>query len=65
MGRLKKLPIQLLSHREDWGIESNAESGEGYSDILIEIEEKEIGIIMVACWKKRCRVVSHPQKRRP
>lgn len=38
--------LGLLSHREDWGIESNAESGEGYSDILIEIEEKEIGIII-------------------
>lgn len=38
--------LGLLSHREDWGIESNAESGEGYSDILVEIEEKEIGIII-------------------
>lgn len=38
--------LGLLSYREDWGIESNAESGEGYSDILVEIEEKSIGIII-------------------
>lgn len=38
--------LGLLSHREDWIIESNAESGDGYSDILVEIEEKNIGIII-------------------
>lgn len=38
--------LGLLSHREDWGIESNAESGDGYSDILVEIEEKSIGMII-------------------
>lgn len=38
--------LGLLSHRKDWSIESNAESGEGYSDILIEIEEKETGIVI-------------------
>ena len=38
--------LGLLSHREDWGIESNAEAGEGYSDILVEMEEKRIGIII-------------------
>ena len=38
--------LGLLSHREDWSIYSNAESGEGFSDILIEIESKLIGIII-------------------
>ena len=38
--------LGLLSHREDWYIRSNVESGDGYSDILIEIEEDEIGIII-------------------
>lgn len=38
--------LGLLSHREDWNIYSNAESGEGFSDILIEIESKLIGIII-------------------
>ncbi|MDE6896902.1 MAG: PD-(D/E)XK nuclease domain-containing protein, partial [Lachnospiraceae bacterium] len=31
--------LGLLSHREDWDIDSNAESGNGYSDILVEAEE--------------------------
>lgn len=38
--------LGLLSHREDWDIDSNAESGEGYSDILIEIEEELTGIVI-------------------
>lgn len=38
--------LGLLSHREDWDIDSNAESGEGFSDILIRIEEQEIGIVI-------------------
>lgn len=38
--------LGLLSHREDWVILSNAESGEGYSDIQIEIEEIGIGIVI-------------------
>ncbi len=36
----------LLSHREDWDMDSNAESGEGFSDILMEIPEDEIGIVI-------------------
>lgn len=38
--------LGLLSHREDWIITSNAESGDGFSDILIELEEKGIGIVI-------------------
>lgn len=38
--------LGLLSHREDWIITSNAESGDGFSDILIELEEEGIGIII-------------------
>lgn len=38
--------LGLLSHREDWDIDSNAESGEGYSDILVKIWEKSIGIVI-------------------
>lgn len=38
--------LGLLSHREDWIISSNAESGDGYSDILVEIEEDKIGIVI-------------------
>lgn len=38
--------LGLLSYEEDWFISSNAEAGEGYSDILIEIEEEQIGIVI-------------------
>ena len=38
--------LGLLSHREDWYIRSNAESGDGYSDILVESEEEGIGIVI-------------------
>lgn len=36
--------LGLLSHREDWDVFSNAESGDGYSDILVETEEGNTGI---------------------
>ena len=92
--------LGLLGNMDGWNVRSNAESGEGYSDISIEVEDKEIGIIIelkyaekaafddgcrkalkqindrnyeetliddgmktiykygIACYKKRCRVVS-------
>ncbi len=38
--------LGLLSHREDWIVSSNAESGNGFSDILVELEEEGIGIVI-------------------
>ncbi len=38
--------LGLLSSEEDWVLSSNAESGDGYSDILAEIEEKNTGIVI-------------------
>lgn len=38
--------LGLLGYRDSWGVFSNKESGDGYSDILIEIPEKEMGIVM-------------------
>lgn len=38
--------LGLFLHKEDWNVFSNAESGDGYSDILIEIDEKSVGIII-------------------
>ena len=37
--------LGLLSYREDWDVRSNAESGTGYSDILVETED-ETGMII-------------------
>lgn len=38
--------LGLLSHREDWDVSSNMESGDGYSDILVEIEDRNIGFVI-------------------
>lgn len=38
--------LGLLSHRENWDVDSNIESGEGFSDIQVEIEEDGIGIVI-------------------
>ena len=40
------LLLGLLGHREDWIVTSNAESGDGYSDILVELAEEGIGIVI-------------------
>lgn len=36
----------LLSRREDWELSSNAEAGEGYSDILVKDEDENLGIVI-------------------
>ncbi len=38
--------LGLFAGMEGWKVKSNAEAGEGYSDIIVEAEEKEIGIII-------------------
>ena len=38
--------LGLFGNMEGWDVQSNAESGDGYSDISIEIEDEEIGIII-------------------
>lgn len=38
--------LGLLSYKEDWIVKSNAESGIGYSDILVEIPENRTGIVI-------------------
>lgn len=38
--------LGLLSHREDWEIHSNAEAGEGYSDLLLKSEDDNLGIVI-------------------
>lgn len=92
--------LGLFGNMVDWKVKSNAESGDGYSDISVEVEDKEIGIIIelkyaenaafddackqaleqideknyeeiliddgmktvykygIACYKKRCKVIS-------
>lgn len=38
--------LGLLGFKDSWGIYSNKESGDGYSDILVEIDDDEMGIII-------------------
>mgnify|MGYP004593846217 FL=1 len=38
--------LGLLSYKENWLVKSNAESGEGYSDILVEVPESRTGIVI-------------------
>ncbi len=92
--------LGLFGNMDGWKVKFNAESGDGYSDISVEVEDQEIGIVIelkyaenaafdsacrealeqihdnhyeealaddgmttiyrygIACYKKRCRVVS-------
>lgn len=38
--------LGLLRYKESWAVSSNRESGEGYSDIVIEIGRERVGIII-------------------
>jgi hypothetical protein len=38
--------LGLLHYKENWLVQSNAESGEGYSDILIEVPESRTGVVV-------------------
>ncbi len=38
--------LGILSFKEDWLVLSNRESGDGFSDILIQIEDEEVGIVI-------------------
>ena len=40
------LLLGLLRSESDWLILSNAESGDGFSDILIRIEDEDVGIVI-------------------
>lgn len=38
--------LGLLGQKENWLVRSNAESGEGYSDILVEVPESRTGVVI-------------------
>ena len=38
--------LGILGFQQNWSVSSNKESGDGYSDILIETEDQETGIII-------------------
>ena len=38
--------LGLFANMDGWDVQSNAETGDGYSDISVEIEDQEMGIII-------------------
>lgn len=38
--------LGLLGFKDSWSVFSNRETGEGYRDILVEVEDEEIGIVI-------------------
>ena len=38
--------LGILSYKNNWDVSSNRESGNGFSDILIETDEPEVGIVI-------------------
>ncbi|MCD8325418.1 MAG: ATP-binding protein, partial [Lachnospiraceae bacterium] len=45
--------LGILGFKGNWYVRSNRESGDGYSDILIEAEDEEIGIIIEVKYAER------------
>ena len=59
--------LGLLQYKENWLVRSNVESGEGYSDILVEVPESRIGVVIeikyaeddkldIGCAKALCQI---------
>ncbi len=45
--------LGILRYKENWIIKSNEESGEGYSDILLEIPESRTGVVIEVKYAER------------
>ena len=55
--------IGLFSGTKGWDIKSNAEAGDGYSDISIEIEDMGPGIIIELKYAEKAAFDSNAKKR--
>ena len=38
------LLLGILGYKENWSVSSNRESGDGFADILIQIEDEDVGL---------------------
>lgn len=54
--------LGLFGNMDGWEVKSNAEAGEGYSDIMVEIEEREIGIAIELKYAENARFEEACQK---
>lgn len=44
------LLLGILGFKENWSVMSNRKSGDGFSDILIRIEDEDVGIVIEVKW---------------
>lgn len=40
------LLLGILGYKENWSVSSNRESGDGFADILIQIDDEDVGIVI-------------------
>ena len=40
------LLLGILGYKENWSVSSNRESGDGFADILIQIEDEDVGVVI-------------------
>ena len=45
--------LGILGFKDGWFVKSNQESGEGYSDILVKIEDEDIGLVIEVKYAQR------------
>ena len=52
------LLLGILGFKENWSVMSNRELGDGFSDILIRIEDEDVGIVIEVKYASDGKVVS-------
>ena len=52
------LLLGILGFKENWSVMSNRKSGDGFSDILIRIEDEDVGIVIEVKYASNGKVVS-------
>jgi hypothetical protein len=52
------LLLGILGFKENWSVMSNRKSGDGFSDILIRIEDEDVGIVIEVKYASDGKVVS-------
>lgn len=54
--------LGILGFKASWAVSSNRETGEGYSDIQVEIEDEEIGIVIEVKYAQNADLETECQK---
>ncbi|MCD8369837.1 MAG: ATP-binding protein [Clostridiales bacterium] len=56
------LLLGILGFKDGWSVDSNRESGDGYYDIAIEIEDEEIGIVIEVKYAEKAQLEQECKK---